>query len=134
MDDAATPVPSAPVSQVTINPPASDSNALAMAAYTISITNSAEMKLHREDCARRDSENREMFREMRDNSTKIADNLQEITTENEKKHIENINRMNEISMSSQIDNNKLAVKIGWIMGVIMTINVGISIAVLFIHK
>lgn len=54
-----------PSPQVFVNAPGDNGASLAMAAHTVSITNAAEMRLHREECNKRDERNENMFKEIR---------------------------------------------------------------------
>jgi hypothetical protein len=127
-----------PQQQIMAPPPLSAVEGIAMAAHTVAITNATEMRLHREECNRRDERNEGMFKEIREANTKIAENLTKLTEEGNQKHVENVEKMNDIAAASQAAVGRLAVKVAWIMGGIsvatLVINAIIAIGVAFFHR
>jgi hypothetical protein len=118
--------------QVFVNNPV-PSEALAMAAHTLAVTTATEMRLHREDCSKRDEANRQMFTEIRQTNVEIAKDLKEMGEETNKKHVENIQRLADQDVRNERAFGDLKIKMAMIVGGFMALIEVAKVVIPMVH-
>lgn len=91
---------------------------MVLATFTLATTTATEMRLHREECNRRDEKNASMFQDITVINTEINKSLAKLTEDSNTKHVENIEKMNAIAKTATLETSRVSSKVAWIMGAI----------------